>query len=510
MDSQLINTIFGMKIRQARTEARMTLTELAAECDLSPSYLTEVEKGRKYPRADKIIRMASALKKNYDELVSITLAPSLADLETALASPLLHQIPFEEFGFTFSDLIDLLTRVPDRASALLHAILDVARQFNLKEENFLLAILRSYQEINDNHFPEIEEMAARFAKDFKLESEMPITLARLEEILHRDFSIRLDTESLMPQGLLGIYRSIFVKGGKSKLLLNPDLSSTERRFCIAREIGYLVLGLNERAYTSSRNEVRSFSQVLNDFKASYFAAALLLPKAALLADLNEFFALPTWQPEYLLALLDKYDVTPEVLLYRFSELIPQYFGLKMHFLRVREAESSNSKLRYRLVKQLNMNRLLLPSGLALDEHFCRRWLVVELLRELRNLEEKNAEGIKPVGKEPKPIVGIQLSEFFHSHDRFLCFGFARSSLLPKESNSSMIVGFRVDTEFYQTVRFASDPTIPFVIINETCERCPLSNEQCPQRAAPPTVLQNQTIHAQRQQALAQLLAQLQG
>ena len=38
-----------------------------------------------------------------------------------------------------------------------------------------------------------------------------------------------------------------------------------------------------------------------------------MPKAAMLADIKAFFALPTWQPEPLLQLLTKYDATPEVL-----------------------------------------------------------------------------------------------------------------------------------------------------------------------------------------------------
>ena len=72
-----MNIIFGMKVRQARTEAGMTLSEFASQCELSPSYVTEIEHGRKYPRADKIMRMASVLGKDYDEMVSIKLAPSL-------------------------------------------------------------------------------------------------------------------------------------------------------------------------------------------------------------------------------------------------------------------------------------------------------------------------------------------------------------------------------------------------------------------------------------------------
>ncbi len=76
MSMDLINIIFGMKLRQARLEAGLTLTDLARMAEMSPSYLTEIEKGRKYPRADKIVKMAEALGKPYDDLVSIRLAPS--------------------------------------------------------------------------------------------------------------------------------------------------------------------------------------------------------------------------------------------------------------------------------------------------------------------------------------------------------------------------------------------------------------------------------------------------
>ena len=58
---------------------------------------------------------------------------------------------------------------------------------------------------------------------------------------------------------------------------------------------YQVLGLKERATTSAPERVDSFEQVLNDFKASYFAGALLINRQRLLDDLREFFALDRWQ-----------------------------------------------------------------------------------------------------------------------------------------------------------------------------------------------------------------------
>lgn len=510
----MINVIFGMKLRQARTEAGLTLSEFAAKSELSPSYMTEVEKGRKYPRADKIMRMADVLGKEYDELVSITLDPSLADLQATLSSSFLRQFPFEEFGLEMSNLVDLLTRAPGKASALLHAIIEVGRQFDLRGEHFLLAALRSYQEYHENYFPEIEQAAAEFAHEHNLTGKIPIGMEPLEEIIQTKFGYELDDDMLVANPALAEYRSVFVKGNEPKLLLNAKLRPTQRRFSIAREMGYRVLGLTERANTSSPDRVDSFAQVLNDYKASYFAGALIMPRTLILQDIEEFFGRETWAPEPLYAMMEKYDATPEMLLYRYSQLIPEFFGVKMHFLRLEDElpqEADDTVERYKLVKQFNMNRLLTPSGIALDEHFCRRWLVTRLLKELRSDKEKKTP---PNGMVRMPtanhdmVIGVQMSEFLDSRDRFLCFGFARPLQTKNSVNSTVIVGFRVDSELPNTIKFMNDPAIPFITINETCERCPLVGDQCKIRAFDPVVLQRQEAIAQRKQALGQLVAQL--
>lgn len=498
MSVNLVNIIFGMKVRQARLEANMTLSEFAAQCDLSPSYVTEIERGRKYPKANKIMRMADALDKGYDELVSIKLAPSMSYLETILSSPLLRQFPFEEFDLEIGDLVNLFTRAPDKASALLHAVLEIGRQYDMKDEYFLRAALRSYQEIHENYFQELEDAASEFAGTYDLDAGLPIDLETLEQIIGNEFNYELDEAHLVNDKSLSVYRSVFVEGAKPRLLLNAALYPMQIKFLLARELGYRFLGIKERSVTSTPDRVDSFRQVFNDFRASYFAGALLIPRADILADLQEFFQLGTWSPYRLLAMLEKYDVTPEMLLYRLSELIPQFFGIKLHFLRFHNANSD-----YQLIKQLNMNNLLLPSGSGLYEHYCRRWLSVRLLRDMAEASEPNAN-------YETPLIGVQISEFLDSHDRFLSFGFARPLVLSPSVGSSVVVGFRVDADLKRTIRFAEDPSIPVVIINETCERCPLVGDQCKVRGAEPVILRQQERKSNRKMALNQLMAQLQG
>jgi hypothetical protein len=83
-------------------------------------------------------------------------------------------------------------------------------------------------------------------------------------------------------------------------------------------------------------------------------------------------------------------------------------------------------------------------------------------------------------------------------------GFGRRMVLAPNVSSSVIVGFRVDADLKNTIRFLDDPAIPQVIINETCERCPLTADQCRVRAAPPTILLARQTQMARKLALSQL------
>lgn len=491
MNAELVNVILGMKVRQARLEAGLSLSEFAAQCGLSASYVTEIEKGRKHPKTDKIIKIAQVLGKPYDELVSISLDPSLDYLQSALSSPLIQQFPFDEFGLEVSDLIELLTRAPDKASALLHAMLEIGRRYDMKEEHFLRAALRSYQELHENYFADLEEAAQMAAQTYHLPT--PPALSDLEQLLQRTFHYCLDHTTLAQKPDLAGYRSVVIKGQQPRLLINRALHSAQIKFLVAREIGHSYLKLKGRAYTSPPEVVESFEQVFNDFKASYFAGALLMPRRAILEDVQAFFAQPTWQPDRLQAMLTRYDVTPEMLFYRLSELIPQFFGVGLHFLRFNDAQGV-----YQLVKQLNMNRLPLPNGLGLNEHYCRRWLTVRLLREM------DAQHLDA----PMPHIGVQLSEFLTTGERFFCIGFGRRLALSPGVKSSVVLGFRLDSELQQVIRFLDDPAIPLVIIHETCERCPLTPAQCSVRAAEPIIWQRHQLYEQRQAALRTLMAEM--
>ncbi|HEY8497891.1 MAG TPA: ImmA/IrrE family metallo-endopeptidase, partial [Limnochordales bacterium] len=424
----------------------------------------------------------------YDQLVSLRLEPPLHFLESALSSQVLQQFPLELFGVDPAAVVELLTRSPAEIGALTQALADVARGYNIREEHFFRAALRSYQELHGNYFEDLERQAEAFASEAGLDGQLPVAEEALRSVLERRFGYQLGVIPCDARPALAAYRAVYLPGRRPRLLLNPSLTGPQRKFVLAREAGYRILGLSERALTNPPDRVDSFTQVLNDFKAAYVGGAILMPERPVVADLAALLDLPAWEPRRVYGLLEAYDVTPETLLYRFSELVPRHFGLKVHFLRFSEVNGA-----YRLYKHLNMSQLSLPKGFDLKEHYCRRWLTVRLIRELARRGE------------PGPLLGIQRSRFLQSQREFLCLGFARQENLPPYLRTSVTLGLRVDDDLRARVRFASDPAIPEGLLNETCERCPLPPDQCQERAAPPERWEQEQAVEERRKALEELM-----
>jgi transcriptional regulator with XRE-family HTH domain len=489
-----LKVIFGMKLKRFREQAGLSLTDLASKTSLSTSYLTEIEHGKKYPKAEKIARMAEILGKSYDDLVSIKLNDDLTPLADFLSSPVLHNFPYHLFGISPFQVVELMTRQPVEASALVNALVGIAEQYNIGVEHLFRSALRSYQELNGNYFPEIEQAADEFRRTAVIECHPTPTLDSLRKAIEGQFNYRLDDRGLSNHPRLLRFRSVLVaKDKKSPLLLmNPALSDRQKKFILAREIGYQVLGLKQRAMTSAPDRVESFEQVLNDFKASYFAGALLMSGDNIVGDLKKVFALSRWQPAQFAAVLEKYQVTPEIFLYRLTEVLGEHFDVSIHFLRFNHENG-----RFRLVKHLNMSEVLIPGGSGLNEHYCRRWLAVRILRKL---EDQGSEHDKTV----EPIIDAQVSHFIESDARFLCFAMARRLVINPGTTSSVSIGFRWDEGLERTIKFAGDPNITRLDIDGTCERCRLAGPECAERAAPPHLLELQRAHAEVEQELASL------
>ena len=75
-DSNSVRAALGQLLRRRREEAEHSLTELAGAADLSPAYLSEVERGLKDISTDRLVEIARALQVSVADLY-LDLARSL-------------------------------------------------------------------------------------------------------------------------------------------------------------------------------------------------------------------------------------------------------------------------------------------------------------------------------------------------------------------------------------------------------------------------------------------------
>ena len=473
-----IRYIFGMKLRNFRQEKGYGLKELAALTGLSASYINEIEKGKKYPKAEKIMMLADGLGVAYDDLVSISMTGRLGQIsELFFSSSVLGSFPFQLFGITFENVMELFTASPKKAAALISTLMEISRAYDMNVEQFFLASLRAFQEMHNNYFEEYEVMAEGFARKQKWKRFPPPTSEELIGTLSKVHGVEARVADFSRYPELSGQRYIFLPGKPPQLLLNGQLTPSQHVYSMALQIGYSELKIRKRLRTSPWKKFGSFEEVMDNFRASYFAGALMINRFQAEKEIQELFQSKTWDGEAILKLLKHHEVTPETFLHRLSQILPGLFKItELHYLRFEHKIGRND---IQLTKELNMPRTLVPSGVRLNEHYCRRWLPVSLLKELEEEQTK----LKP----EKTIISAQRAQFMESGDEVLFISIGRALRLNTKKNRCVSLGLRVDKALKGKVKFLNDPKIPVMEVNQTCERCPLDESQCSVRTAPHNV-----------------------
>lgn len=490
--SQNERIIFGLKVKQLRKERSLSFKELAEQTSMSVSYLNEIEKGKKYPREDKIDLLANVLGVSKEELVSLKLSRGLAPVGELLSSNFLNELPLDLFGIELSKVVEIIASAPLRVGAFISTLVELARNYALGEENFYNGALRSYQEMHNNYFEDIEDAASKFVARYDLPTTGPVSTDTLKSILEKQFKYKVAEDGLKDFPDLQSLRSVY-DPEKKKLFMNGSLNSHQRAFQFGKEIGFNYLKLKDRSNTSSLLRIDSFEKVLNHYKAAYFSVAILINRDHFVKDLRQFFRNTRWDGEAFLGLMRKYDASPEMLFHRLTNVIPRFFGLnKMFFLRFMHDTESN---RFQIDKELHLTKRHHPHGNNINEHYCRRWLSLSLLQDLRQMQKE--------GKYIGTIVGAQRSRYFGTEDEYLCFTLARPAAPSPNLNMSVTLGLVIDDELRQAIGFLNDPSIVTREVNTTCERCPI--QDCNERALPALVIEKRAQRKRIQESLNQII-----
>ncbi|MFN0203060.1 MAG: helix-turn-helix domain-containing protein [Bacteroidia bacterium] len=492
MFNENLKYIFGLKVRSLRMDKNFSFSELAAKTGLSVSYLNEIEKGKKYPKGDKIFALAQAFDTTYDELVSLKVNKKLQPLVDLLQSNLFQELPLEMYGLELPKIIELISEYPEKVNAFISTITQMARSYEMRREHFYFAAVRSYQELHDNYFEEIEEAVVQFKKKYGVAKDLPIQTETLQNILKKQFGIKIEKESLPKHKALKNLRSLHLVE-KKKLLLNVGISSAQENFLIGRELGFQYLKLKERPLETPMLNAESFDSALNNFKASYFAVALLMDKKEVIKDVRTFSRLQHWDEATFLAFLEKYNATPEMLMQRLTNILPKHFNIKnLFFLRFVGKDNFSE---YELDKELHLSRLHNPHKNELGEHYCRRWIALGSIRHLRNLQR--------IGYTHSRTASVQIEQYWNTPNKYLCLSISFPNISHPQEAISITIGFLMNENLQRMIRFSNDLSEKTFEVHTTCERCPLID--CNERIAPPIKVQEEQEKREMEACLKEIL-----
>ena len=471
IEKDYIKLIIGLKLKQARTNKNLSLFGLAKITDLSKSYLIEIEKGKKYPKTDKIILLSEKLEVSYDSMVSLKLDNNLTPIGEILKSGILKEIPLDLFGIQENDLIDIIANAPAKVNAFISTIIEIAQHYNLTRESFFLASLRSYQEAHTNYFEDLEQKVIQFFQSFHVNMELQISIEELTAILIEEYGYTIEELVFSEQDQLGDLRSIFVPKSKT-LLLSKDIDEPQKAFILAKEIAYNYLQITERLYTFSWIKFDNFDQVLNNFYASYFAGALLIPRQKLIDELNVFLSKSDPKPQEMVALMSSFNVSPESFYQRLTNILPKDFQLKnLFFLRLSHQIGTDT---YQIKKELHITNQQEPHANEMNEHYCRRWVSIRTIEE--SLRQKKSH-----------FFDAQISSYENSKNEYLVFSSATPDPFKTNCIRSISVGILITPGMKKKFKFMENNSVQKQVVGVTCETCAVKD--CLERASPPLHLE---------------------
>ena len=443
-DSDFIKTVFGLKLKQQRQKKNCT----------------------------------------FDDLVSTKLDKSLAPFNEILQSDFFKEIPLDLFGINKNNLISIISDAPKKVTAFINALIEISQNYNLGKERFYFAVMRSFQELYDNYFPEIEEKVVLFAEENQLEISKNLQSDILEDILTEKFNYRIQSEDFEQYETLDKLRSLFVPE-KKLLLLNRKLEPDQKIFILAKEIGFNVLELKNRPNTYSWLDFGSFEEILNNFYASYFAGALLISKEKTIEKTSEFFLENNWKPKSFENLIESFTNSPETFYYRLTNILSSELGIKDLFYLCLVKKKDSDKIQ--ILKELHLNHQQAPHANATNEHYCRRWIAVKNLHLL---------------KEDETLTDAQISQYKDQGFSYLVISTSQKNPFSDGSNRSYCLGILLNSQTIKKINFIKSSALKTINVGVTCESCSIAD--CEVRQAPPTRLEKEHFNSSMKNSIERL------
>jgi transcriptional regulator with XRE-family HTH domain len=313
----------GTKLRALRKRNGLTLEELSARCiQLAPqaapsvSYLSMIESGKRVPSEEVLALLSSVFQREpgwfLDGNPEIEVAPAKARAGGAAAVPL-------EPAFLFSKEL------------LQAAIPELLTQTGTTGRQFAHLLIRSHQEMSRNDFPDLERAAEGVGeRRFPLGVDDLLRLCRQHGLTVRWFDRKPVLARDNDRELRSVLRSFFESPRTVYLNRALQASPARLKFDIASHLGHKLLhggdglksphatggemGGSPEGAPAAGMSPQDVLHAWRDFECSFFAGALLAPKA----PFRRFLARESYRVEA----GEKVELTPALVMRRMTKVSP--------------------------------------------------------------------------------------------------------------------------------------------------------------------------------------------
>lgn len=352
-DEEVDPLTIGRRIRQLRTDRRMTLEELAAAVDRAPSQLSMIENGRREPKLTLLQAIARALGSSIEAILESEPLDERATLEISLERAMRGQT-FQALGIP---PFRIGKTVPTEALKAMLALqgeierLRDERAATPEEARRANVALRRLMRTQNNYFPELEEQARGILAAVDHPGG-PLTQRTASDIAaHLGFTLHYVPD--LPQTTRSVAD---IKNGR--LYLSSRVTAKgDPRTALLQALSSRILG---------HREPTSYAEFLRQrVETNYLTGALLIPEAHAVPFLQEAKKDRAISIE---DLRDAYSVSYETAAHRFTNLATVHLGIPVHFLKVHESGT--------ITKAYENDDVNFPTdrlGAIEGQMCCRRW-----------------------------------------------------------------------------------------------------------------------------------------